>query len=128
MGGKIRRTKSILVIDDDLIMLQLMKDALEPEGYDVTLAADGVAGVALLRETDPDMVLLDIMMPGTDGLEILNSVRQHYEIPVIMLTAKRDVGTLRDALIHGADDYIRKPFNKLELIARIKAKLGHIYL
>lgn len=128
MSGKIRRTKSTLVIDDDSIMLQLMEDTLEPEGYDVTLAADGAAGMALLRETNPDIVLLDVMMPGTDGLEILNSVRQHYEIPVIMLTAKRDVGTLRDALIHGADDYIRKPFNKLELIARIKAKLGHIYL
>ncbi len=123
MRSKIGRTRSILVIDDDSIMLQLMKDTFESEGYNVTLAADGIAGMALLRETKPDMVLLDIMMPGPDGYQVLESIRQHSNIPVIMITGKLDTDSLQQALHLGADGYMRKPFRPSELVARVHAKL-----
>ena len=126
MRSKTERIRSILVIDDDSIILQLIKDILESEGYDVTLAADGVAGMALLRETKPDMVLLDIMMPGPDGYQVLESIRQHSNVPVIMITAKRDIDSLEEAVHLGADDYVRKPFRPSELVARVRAKLRRV--
>lgn len=122
-----RSGSSILVVDDDQDLLNLLERIPKEEGYQVRKAYDGCSAIAFLEEQKPDLIILDIIMPDPDGLEVLNFARQHYEIPVIMLTARRDVGTLRDALISGADDYVRKPFDKLELIARIRAKLRHIY-
>ncbi len=77
----------------------------------------------LLRETEPDMVLLDIMMPGPDGYQVLESIRQHSKVPIIMITGKRDKESLEQAMRLGADDYVRKPFRPSELVARVRAKL-----
>lgn len=117
------RGLSVLVVDDDRDLVNLLERILVEEGYEVAKAYDGESALVLVDEHRPDLVILDIMMPGLDGFEVLDSVRQRYNIPVIMLTAKTDVMTLTDALACGADDYIRKPFKRLELLARIKAKL-----
>lgn len=118
-----KKHQSIMVIDDDPEMLQLLRRTFEMEGYDVVLAADGVSGMALLRDRKPDLLILDIMMPGPDGYIVLERIRQSYDIPVIMLTAKRDATSLEKALALGADDYVKKPFRPLELVARIRTKL-----
>jgi len=124
-GGlaKMKRYQSIMVIDDDPEMLQLLRRTFEMEGYDAILAADGTSAMMLLRDCKPDLIILDIMMPGPDGYMVLERIRQSYDIPVIMLTAKRDVTSLQKALALGADDYVKKPFRPLELMARIRTKL-----
>jgi len=112
-----------MVIDDDPLILRLIKDTLQPEGYDVIVAADGVAGMSLLRDAIPDLVLLDIMMPGPDGYQVLKSIREYSNIPVIMITAKLGTDSIDEAIRLGADDYVKKPFRPRELVARINAKL-----
>jgi len=113
----------ILVVDDEEPILKLLRVNLSKEGYDVATAADGESALALVEKQRPDLVLLDIMMPGLDGLQVLNLIRQRSDIPVIMLTARQEVTMLGDAITLGADDYVRKPFSIPELKARIKAKL-----
>ena len=113
----------VMVVDDDLEMLRLLERTLELEGYGVTLAADGSSALALLRDCEPDLVILDIIMPGPDGFQVLDLIRQRSNIPVIMLTAKCEVTSLDKALALGADDYVRKPFRPLELVARVQGKL-----
>ncbi len=113
----------IMVVDDEQAILRMLTRTLEPEGYDVAVAADGSSALELLEDCRPDLVILDIMMPGLDGFQVLNLIRQRSNVPVIMLTARREVTTLRDALVLGADDYVRKPFGRGELLARIRAKL-----
>jgi len=113
----------ILVVDDDQEMMRMLNCILELEGYDVATAADGRQALALLEEYEPDLVLLDIIMPGLDGFQVLDFIRQRSDIPIIMLTARCEVTSLRDALALGADDYVRKPFRTRELLARIRAKL-----
>ena len=120
---KMKKHQSIMVIDDDPNMLQLLRRTLEMEGYDAILAADGASAMMILRDCKPDLIILDIMMPGPDGYMVLENIRQSYDIPVIMVTAKRDVTSLQKALALGADDYVRKPFLPKELVARIRAKL-----
>ncbi len=117
------RNQSILVVDDNLQILGMLSRILEMEGYDVTIAADGRLAVDLLEKCGPDLVILDIIMPGLDGFQVLNLIRERSSVPVIMLTAKCAVSALRDTLILGADDYVRKPFRTQEFLARIKAKL-----
>ena len=114
---------NIMVVDDNQEMLRMLKRTLELEGYGVAIAADGSSALALLEEWKPDLVILDIMMPGLDGFQVLDLIRRRSSIPVIMLTARREVTTLRDALVLGADDYVRKPFATRELVARVRAKL-----
>ena len=126
MEEKSKSKPKILIVDDEESTLRLVEAMLAPEGYEVVLAHSGEEGQEKIRETRPDIVLLDIMMPGMNGYEVLRILRQQSNIPVIMLTAKRDVTTLNDALAGGADDYIRKPFSRLELLARIKAKLRRV--
>lgn len=116
----------IMVVDDEQTILNLLKRTLEPEGYGVVTAADGRSALALLEEHKPDLVILDIMMPGLDGFQVLDLIRQRSDVPVIMLTARREVNTLRDALALDADDYVRKPFHTGELVARIRAKLRRV--
>jgi len=113
----------ILVVDDEEPILKLLRVNLSKEGYDVATAADGNSALALIEERSPDLVLLDIMMPGLDGLQVLQLIRQRSNIPVIMLTARQEVTMLDDAITLGADDYVRKPFGIRELKSRIKAKL-----
>ena len=113
----------IMVVDDEQAILSLLSRTLEPEGYGVILADNGSSALALLEEHTPDLVILDIMMPGLNGFQVLDLIRQRSNVPIIMLTARREVTTLRDALSLGADDYVRKPFGRGELLARIRAKL-----
>ena len=113
----------IMVVDDEKEILRLLKRTLEPEGYDVATVNGGVSALLLMEERQPDLVILDIMMPGLDGFRVLELIRQRSNVPVIMLTARGEVTTVRDALVLGADDYMRKPFHTRELLARIRAKL-----
>ena len=113
----------IMVVDDEQAVLRLLSRTLEPEGYGVILADNGSAALALLEDCRPDLVILDIMMPGLDGFQVLNLIRQSSNVPIIMLSARREVTTLRYALALGADDYVGKPFHTGEVVARIRAKL-----
>ncbi len=118
-----KKPPCIMAVDDEQGILRLLKRSLEPEGYDVILADNGTVALELFEEHMPDLVILDIMMPGLDGFQVLDLIRQRSNVPVIMLTAKREVSAARDALGLGADDYVRKPFYTQELLARIRAKL-----
>ena len=118
-----KKQTCIMVVDDEPGVCKLLKHSLEPEGYDVTTAPDGNAALALMGKCQPDLIILDIMMPGFDGFQALDIIRQRSNVPVIMLTGKGEMSTLRDALALGADDYVRKPFHTWELVARIRAKL-----
>ena len=113
----------IMVVDDEQAILRLLSRTLEPEGYGVVVADNGRLALELLEDCRPDLVILDIMMPDLDGFQVLALIRERSNIPVIMLTARGEVTTLRDALVLGADDYVRKPFHTQELLARIRAKL-----
>ena len=123
MSNELMGSETILVIDDDQRVLSLLKAFLEPEGFDVVTAADGVYGMQLLRETKVDLVLLDVLMPGLNGYQVLQSIREHSSVPVIMVTGMTDKDSVTRFLNLGADDYVTKPFNKGELIARIRSKL-----
>ena len=116
----------IIVVDDEQAVLKSLKRILESEGYGVALAPDGSSALLLMEEHEPDLVILDIMMPGLNGFQVLKSIRSRSSAPVIMLTARRDVTTLHDALVLGADDYVTKPFSIRELLARIRAKLRRV--
>jgi len=113
----------ILVVDDEETVRSLLQRTLQEAGYDVIAAANGQEALDKLTQFDVSLVLLDIKMPGLDGFQVLEHIRQRSNIPVIMLTAIRDVHTVRDSLGLGADDYIGKPFKTRELLARIQAKL-----
>ncbi len=123
MSNELMNNKSILVIDDDQRTLKLAGAFLEIEGFDVITAADGVSGMKLLRESKVDLVLLDVMMPGLDGYQVLQLIREYSSVPVIMVTGITDKDSVTRFLNLGADDYVTKPFNKGELIARIRSKL-----
>ncbi len=118
-----KKHPNIMVVDDDLEMLRLVKRTLELEGHDVTVAADGSSALMLFRDREPDLVILDIMMPGPDGFQVLELIRQRSNIPVLMLTARCEVTSVDKALALGADDYVRKPFRPRELVARVRVKL-----
>lgn len=126
MPDNVEKSHTILVIDDEPDMLRLLERILTAEGYHVILAADGVYGLSVLRDTRPDLILLDIMMPGPDGFTALDSIRKFSDTPVIMVTAKRDLESLQKSIALGADDYIKKPFRPAELVARIHAKLRRV--
>ena len=120
--------QSVLVIDDDVHIQHLMRRILEKENYQVSVASDGVTGLSLLKKTRPDLVLLDIMMPGPDGFAILDAIRRFSDVPVIMVSAKSERSFIGAAADLGADDYIEKPFYPSVLSARIKAKLRRVNL
>lgn len=111
----------ILLIDDDENICKVVKLYLEKEGLEILVAGDGKSGLELFASHTPDLILLDIMMPGMDGIEVIKRIRRDSNTPVIMLTAKSDTFDKVLALELGADDYIVKPFDPKELIARIKA-------
>jgi len=114
---------TILVIDDDRNILAIIELYLKKAGFQVFTCADGTSALAAFHETRPSLVVLDIMLPGRDGWAVLHDIRMESETPVIMLTAKGDTGDRVQGLELGADDYIAKPFDAKELIARIKAVL-----
>jgi DNA-binding response OmpR family regulator len=111
-----------MVVDDEEAILRLLQRILESEGYGVVIVDNGGSTLALLEECIPDLIILDIMMPGLDGFQVPDLIREHANIPVIMLTARGEATTVRDALVLGADDYVRKTFSAQELLARIRAK------
>ena len=116
--------KRILIVEDDHLIAELERDYLEASEYEVELAMDGFAGMKLLREHDYDLVILDVMLPGVSGFEICREIRKTKDIPVLLVTAKKeDVDKIR-GLGLGADDYIVKPFSPAELVARVKAHIG----
>ena len=114
----------ILVVDDEARMRKLVKDFLTIKGFTVIEAEDGEQAVDIFfKQKDISLIILDVMMPKMDGWEVLKTVRQYSQVPVIMLTAKTEDGDKITGLTLGADDYIAKPFNPLELVARVKAQL-----
>lgn len=113
----------IAVIEDEKAISDIIKFNLEKEGHTVYTASDGEEGLALIDEKDPDLILLDIMMPKKDGFEVCKTVRQTKNTPIIMLTARAEEIDKVLGLELGADDYITKPFSMRELIARVKANL-----
>lgn len=114
---------TILVIDDDRNILAILELYLKKAGFQVATCADGAMALAAFHETRPALVVLDVMLPGRDGWSVLHDIRMEGETPVIMLTAKGDTGDRVQGLDLGADDYVSKPFDAKELIARIKAVL-----
>ena len=118
-----KKQQKIMMVDDEQTILKLLSRILEAEGYSVITTDNGRSALDLLEEYRPDLVILDIMMPGLDGFQILDLIRQYSDVPVIMLSAKREVAIRRDTLNLGADDYVGKPFHVGELVARIRAKL-----
>ena len=117
---------SILVVEDDKNIAQLLQMYLEKEGYAVTLAADGGEGMEKFRGIKPDLVLLDIMMPVMDGWTVCKTIRSESQTPVIMLTAKSETDDKVAGLRCGADDYITKPFEMKEVLARVEAVLRRV--
>ena len=113
----------ILAVDDCEPMLRLLRVNLSLDGFDVVTATNGISALELLEQYKPELIILDITMPGLDGFQVLNLIRQHCNVPVVILTARCEKTALRDALASGADDYVTKPFSILELEARIRAKL-----
>jgi two-component system alkaline phosphatase synthesis response regulator PhoP len=118
--------KSVLVVDDDAKTVELVKLYLKRDGYHVLTAYEGIEALRLAREGHPDLIVLDLMLPGIDGLEICRTLRSESDVPVIMLTAKT---TDQDKLVGldlGADDYVTKPFSPRELAARVRAVLRRL--
>lgn len=116
----------ILVIDDEESILNLVTSYLRPEGYEIYTAKDGPSGLNAAQAYKPDLILLDIMLPGMDGIELLSRLRRESDAYVIMLTAKSEETDKIVGLSVGADDYVTKPFSPRELVARIKAALRRL--
>lgn len=114
---------TILVVDDDPAISEMLTIVLESEGFEPVAVTDGNEAVPAFREHDPDLILLDLMLPGMNGVDICKEIRTESSVPVVMLTAKTDTVDVVLGLESGADDYITKPFKPKELIARIRARL-----
>lgn len=116
--------KRILIAEDDPEIAAIEKDYLEIYGMEADIAGDGLAALAMLRERRYDLLLLDVMMPGKNGYELVKEIRADMDIPVLMVTARTDPVDKIRGLGFGADDYIAKPFDPAELVARVKANLA----
>jgi two-component system OmpR family response regulator len=115
--------KSLLIVDDDQEIRELLKEYLTRAGFEVTTACDGVDMYQQMTQVSPDLIILDIMMPGDDGFSLCQQLRRKSQVPIMMLTAASDEADRVIGLELGADDYIAKPFSPRELMARIKALL-----
>jgi two-component system alkaline phosphatase synthesis response regulator PhoP len=118
--------KKILVVDDDVKTVELVKLYLNRDGYRVLTAYDGVEALRLAQERHPDLIVLDLMLPGIDGLEICRTIRAESDVPIIMLTAMTTDQDRLTGLDLGADDYVTKPFSPRELAARVRAVLRRL--
>ncbi len=124
VAEKPARTRSlVLFVDDDSALTAMAERALREHGFDVVTAFDGLVGLRLAQERQPDMIILDIVMPELNGLQVLSSVRQHSRTPVIMLTETSELESVRQAMALGADGYMIKPFAVGDLLTRVEAKL-----
>ena len=115
--------KTILMVDDEPQIVQLVRDYLEHGGFKVVTAADGSSALRLAATVRPDLIVLDLGLPGVDGLDVTRSLRRNGEVPIIMLTARTDESDKLVGLELGADDYITKPFSPKELVARVRSVL-----
>jgi DNA-binding response OmpR family regulator len=113
----------IMLVDKDQDMLSFLNNTLENEGFDTIIVADIDAATNMLDSVNPDLVILDTAYPEKDSLAMLDQIRKHSKVPIIMLSTEYEAETMQEALSHGADDYIRIPFGIRPFIARIRAKL-----
>ena len=118
--------KRILVVDDDAKTVELVKLYLSRDGYKVLTACDGIEALRLARESRPDLIVLDLMLPGLDGLQVCRTLRRESDVPIIMLTARTAEQDRLIGLDQGADDYVTKPFSPKELAARVRAVLRRL--
>ncbi len=116
----------VLVVDDDAALAEMLSIVLRNEGYEPIWCAYGDKALGIFRECRPDLVLLDLMLPGRDGVDVCRDIRQDSGVPIIMLTAKTDTIDVVEGLEAGADDYVAKPFKAKELLARIKTRLRRV--
>ncbi|HHT41448.1 MAG TPA: response regulator transcription factor [Actinomyces sp.] len=116
-------TARVLVVDDDVALAEMIGLVLSSEGYEVSYCHDGAGAVDTFLQVEPDLVLLDVMLPGRDGIEICKDLRTRSDVPIVMLTARSDTSDVVAGLEAGADDYVPKPFKPKELVARVKARL-----
>lgn len=115
--------RRILVVDDDTALAEMIGIVLNAEGLEAGFCADGSEAIEAFRTYEPDLVLLDLMLPGLDGIEVCRLIRAESDVPIVMLTAKSDTVDVVRGLESGADDYIPKPFKPKELVARVRARL-----
>src|SRR5690348_10521681 len=113
----------VLVVDDDPALAEMLTIVLRGEGFDTAVVADGTRALPALRELRPDLVLLDLMLPGMNGIDVCKAIRGESGVPIVMLTAKSDTVDIVLGLESGADDYVVKPFKPKELVARMRARL-----
>jgi two-component system response regulator MtrA len=113
----------VLVVDDDTALAEMLGIVLRGEGFEPVFCADGNGALEAFRSTRPDLVLLDLMLPGRDGIEVCRQIRSESGVPIVMLTAKTDTVDVVLGLESGADDYVVKPFKPKELVARVRARL-----
>uniref|UniRef100_UPI0024565B08 response regulator n=1 Tax=Nocardia cyriacigeorgica TaxID=135487 RepID=UPI0024565B08 len=114
----------ILVVDDDMALAEMLTIVLRGEGFDPHVVGDGTQALSAVREIRPDLVLLDLMLPGMNGIDVCRVLRADSGVPIVMLTAKTDTVDVVLGLESGADDYIVKPFKPKELVARVRARGG----
>ena len=122
-AGDVPNGGRVLVVDDDAALAEMLGIVLRGEGFDPVFCADGARAVAAFRESDPDVILLDLMLPGMDGVDICQEIRKESGVPIVMLTARSDTQDVVRGLESGADDYVVKPFKPKELVARIRARV-----
>lgn len=118
--------KRILLVDDEPEILEICRDYLKASGYDVVTAKDGVQGLAAFRRERPDLIVLDLMLPEMDGLDVCRAIRRESNVPIIMLTARVEETDKLVGLEIGADDYMTKPFSPRELVARVRVVLRRV--
>ena len=116
----------VLVVDDDPALAEMLTIVLRGEGFDTAVVSDGSKAMLALRELKPDLVLLDLMLPGMNGIDVCRAIRAESGVPVVMLTAKSDTVDVVLGLESGADDYVVKPFKPKELVARLRTRLRRI--
>ena len=123
-GGTMSGVKGrVLVVDDDIALSEMLGIVLRAEGFEPFFCSDGSRALAAFRDSKPDLVLLDLMLPGRDGIDVCRSIRAESGVPIVMLTAKSDTVDVVLGLGSGADDYVVKPFKPKELVARVRTRL-----
>ena len=114
---------TILVVDDDPAIAEMLTIVLQGEGFRTVVVGDGVEAVKAAEEHNPDLILLDVMLPGMNGIDVCKAIRENSTVPIVMLTARTDTVDVVLGLESGADDYVHKPFKPKELVARVRARL-----
>ena len=123
MSDGMQRAQRILVVDDDVALSEMLQLVLRADGFDASWCSSGLRAVDAFRRYRPDLVLLDLMLPGRDGVDVCRDIRAVSGVPIVMLTAKSDTRDVVEGLEAGADDYVAKPFKVKELLARIRTRL-----